>query len=310
MAFPTTSVLTTFTGADEDPLSEGGNWSGPIRAARGRGVRNTNQRRPGATGNATKQDYWTPATFTDTEVFYTLVNKPASGYVDLIARISSPNTATPTMYELEITIAAGTDTWELYQISAGTGTLINTFTATELAAGDQVGMEVLGTGATVTINAWHKPSAGAWTLIGTYADTSANRITSAGYIGIESNQSLQQIDDFGGGEVVSTVTGLQYKRLSGPEQLTTSAATIYTVPTGKRARILHTHASNPTGSLVDLTMSIGTDAAGTRVLDGYPTRVDRVWDDFTPYDLAAGETLQAFAGTGSALVLTVTGYEV
>jgi hypothetical protein len=216
MAFPTTSVLTTFTGTDEDPLSEGGNWSGPIKAARGRGVRLSNQRRPGTTGNTTKQDYWTLATFTETEVFGTIQNKPASGYIDLVARIQNPNTSTDTHYSLEITIVAGTDTWDLYRVVSGTGVLAASFTATEIANGDQIGMEVLGSGATVTVNAYHKPSAGAWTLIGTFADTDASRITGAGYIGIETNQSVLGLDDFGGGEVVTSnkQTFYSYRRVA------------------------------------------------------------------------------------------------
>ena len=207
MAFPTTSVLTSFTGTDEDPLSEGGNWSGPMVVARGRHMRNTNQMRPNATGSATKQSYWTPATFTETEVFATIANKAVVNgqYFDLCARIVAPNTAGVDMYQLDISLAAGADVWAIYRIINASGTLVDTMTATEVAVGDQVGLEVTGTGATVTLNAYHKPSAGSWTLVDTFADTDANRITSAGYIGVESTTTVWYFDDFGGGEIVSAV---------------------------------------------------------------------------------------------------------
>lgn len=216
MAFPTTSVLTSFTGSDEDPLSEGGNWSGPILSARGRGIRSSNQRRPGTTGNATKQDYWTPATFTETEVFATIASKGASNghYVDLWARIVEPNSANLDAYLLEVTVATGSDTWVLWRFNNASAASIATLTATEVAVGDQIGLEVTGTGATVTLNAYHKPSAGSWTLVGTHGDSDASRITSAGYIGIETAATLWYLDDFGGGEVVVPPAASSARRLT------------------------------------------------------------------------------------------------
>lgn len=101
-----------------------------------------------------------------------------------------------------------------------------------------------------------------------------------------------------------------YKRFYGPAQLTGSAADLYTVPAGKRARILTIHASNPSGSPVDVTFSIGNDATGTRVYDDFQVEADNVYTTYDPYDLAAGEKLQAWAETAATVVLTVTGYEV
>lgn len=103
--------------------------------------------------------------------------------------------------------------------------------------------------------------------------------------------------------------GRIFKRFYGPAQLTGSAADLYTVPTGKRIRVLDTHVSNPSASAVDLTLSIGTDAAGTRVYDGLSIAADSRKDDFTPYELAAGEKIQGFASSAATLNLTITGYE-
>ena len=103
---------------------------------------------------------------------------------------------------------------------------------------------------------------------------------------------------------------ISYKRFFGPAQLTGTAATLYTCPTGKRARVLNIHASNPSGSEVDLNLSIGTDATATRVYDDFPLARDSVESTYDPYDLAAGDEIQGWAGTAATVVLTITGYEV
>lgn len=109
---------------------------------------------------------------------------------------------------------------------------------------------------------------------------------------------------------IAESAGIVFNRFYGPALLTGSAATLYTVPTGKIARVLHTHASNPSASEVDLNLSIGTDAAATRVYDDFPISADSVESNYDPYDLAAGDTIQGWAGTAGTVVLTITGYEV
>lgn len=100
-----------------------------------------------------------------------------------------------------------------------------------------------------------------------------------------------------------------YKRLSGPAQLSGSAADLYTCPPGVRTRVLGIHASNPTGGSVDLNLSIGADGAGTRVYDGYAIAGDSYTQNFDPYDLAAGEKIQGWASSAGAVVLTISGWE-
>lgn len=97
------------------------------------------------------------------------------------------------------------------------------------------------------------------------------------------------------------------KRLYGPTALTTSAATKYTSPaTG--AQIKHIRVDNPQGgSARAFTLSIGADAAGTRLYDGLtvpPGGID-LWGPFT---LGNAEIVQALADN-AALVLTIDGVE-
>lgn len=97
------------------------------------------------------------------------------------------------------------------------------------------------------------------------------------------------------------------KRLSGPTQITNAAVSQYTVGAGLRGIIRHIHVSNPSASPVNFTMSIGADAAATRIYDAYPIAAFGSVDFFCFHVLAAAEILQAFGSTTLVLVLTVNG---
>jgi hypothetical protein len=103
---------------------------------------------------------------------------------------------------------------------------------------------------------------------------------------------------------------MSHVRLFGPAQLGSSPSDLYTVPTGTRAELRQISVSNPTGSTVDFTLSIGADGTATRLYDDYPIAADSS-DNFKAADvLEAGEKIQAYAGTGAALVLTVGGITI
>ncbi len=100
------------------------------------------------------------------------------------------------------------------------------------------------------------------------------------------------------------------KRFYGPALLGNTAATIYTCPAATTAVIRHIHVSNPSGSPVPFTFSIGTSAAGTRLWDAEPMDPLDVEDHLVEHILTAGEFIQAFAGSAATLNLTVDGYEL
>lgn len=105
------------------------------------------------------------------------------------------------------------------------------------------------------------------------------------------------------------MAGRIQKRMHGPSLVSNAAATKYTVPASRRGIIRHIHVSNPTASPVDFTLSIGADAAGTRVFDAYPIAADTVLDHFCYYVAEAAEVIQAFAGTNNVVTLTIDGDE-
>jgi len=106
------------------------------------------------------------------------------------------------------------------------------------------------------------------------------------------------------------------KRLHGPAQVSNAATTKYTVPAGVKTVIRHIHVQNPSGGAVTFTMSIGADAAGTRIIDAFsipaaaPGVTASIVDFFCYYVLEAAEIVQALSGTNNILTLTLDGDEI
>lgn len=97
-------------------------------------------------------------------------------------------------------------------------------------------------------------------------------------------------------------------RLTGPALLTNSAATKYTVAAGQAIVVRHYHVSNPGGgSAATLFVSIGSDAAGTRIQDAYNVAAGSSLDFWCYYPMVAAEILQAYSGTNNVLTFTASG---
>tara|TARA_R110000868_G_scaffold68109_1_gene201472 strand:+ start:322 stop:666 length:345 start_codon:yes stop_codon:yes gene_type:complete len=106
------------------------------------------------------------------------------------------------------------------------------------------------------------------------------------------------------------------KRLYGPAQIATGPATVYTVPALTKTIIRQIHVSNPSGSAVTLTLSIGADAAGTRLFSTFSIPAaaagvtNSVQDFFWYQVMDAAEILTLSAGTNNILVIVVNGDEI
>lgn len=99
------------------------------------------------------------------------------------------------------------------------------------------------------------------------------------------------------------------KRLFGPAQLTNIAGTKYTVPALTKTLVHHVHFFNP-GAAATVTMSIGADAAGTRLLDALSIPAASPYDWF-PYEVIdAAEIIQAFASVTNQVVMVIFGDEM
>jgi hypothetical protein len=106
------------------------------------------------------------------------------------------------------------------------------------------------------------------------------------------------------------------KRLYGPAQVATGPATVYTVPALTKTLIRHLHVSNPSASPVGLTLSIGADAAGTRLLSAYSVAaagtgvLGSVQDIFWYQIMDAAEILTLSATINNTLVIVINGDEI
>ena len=100
------------------------------------------------------------------------------------------------------------------------------------------------------------------------------------------------------------------RRLAGPLLITNSAVTRYTVPAVTKTIVRHVHVSNPSGSVVTFTLTIGADTAAVRLFDAFAIPAASVLDHFCYYVMEAAEVIQTNAGTTNVLVLTVDGDEI
>lgn len=100
------------------------------------------------------------------------------------------------------------------------------------------------------------------------------------------------------------------KTVYGPAQVATGPATVYTVPALTKTVIRHVHLSNPSGSAVTFTMSLGADAAGTRVYAAFSIAANSNHDYFCYHVIEAASIVTLSAGTNNILVVTIAGDEI
>ena len=110
------------------------------------------------------------------------------------------------------------------------------------------------------------------------------------------------------GTVTSTLVDVQ-KRLYGPAQPGVAAATLYTVPAGKKTTLELIHVANTTASIATLTLSIGVDAAATRLLPAFQIQANGILTLPGEFTLVAAEVIQGLQGTLNALTVVLNGTE-
>jgi hypothetical protein len=177
VGFPTPSVTDTFDRANSASLgaSYGRWWNGDQNL----GIE-SNQCEPSTSDYC--DNYYNVAQYQNKDVAVTIDTLPPTNeIVYLGGRIQSAGLAGMDCYQLVYTNAA-TDTIRLDRVINSTETALQTWNQ-NLANGNGFGFRISGTGATVTIEVYVNTGSG-WTLLGTYNDTNANRITATGYGGL------------------------------------------------------------------------------------------------------------------------------
>jgi hypothetical protein len=204
MAFPTTGVLDNFNRADA-PL--GASWSqGPLNFAANAGLTiASNVVARGTQASDFRQDsYWNPSTFgpaCEVHCKITTVDTVDGQGITLFARFVNIGSGTSDGYGLGVE-GDGTNMarWVIQRYTNGAweANLGAPVTQT-VAAGDSVGLESVGS----TLNAYHKPAAGSWTLLFSRTDAT---YAAAGNVGLSMAGTTVRVDDFGGGTLIVPIS--------------------------------------------------------------------------------------------------------
>lgn len=213
MAFPTISITDNFN-RTEDPLSTGWQNLGYNSATLGRRLTANGTQALAQAASAFSSSVRTATIGPDSEVYVQIPTKSADGteLVVLFLRLTGEGANTAdTAYYLEIDAAVGTDGWILGKILNNAFSTLQTGTQ-EMSAGDWVGFEVLGTGATVTLNGYRCPSGSDqtipanWTQVITITDVSGTRIVGSGRAAVELQTNVARLDNWADGTTSAGTT--------------------------------------------------------------------------------------------------------
>jgi acid phosphatase type 7 len=146
-----------------------------------------------ASGSGASSATWNMSFAANQEAYLSVPTLPRAGaFFQVAARVSNQGTSTVSCYFLRVT--PSTSTWDLrLKLNGAASSSIKTFSA-PFAAGDAAGLQVVGS----TITAYRKPALGAWTSVGSTADTA---IAGAGYISFTLGDTTMRGGAFGGGTV-------------------------------------------------------------------------------------------------------------
>jgi hypothetical protein len=99
-------------------------------------------------------------------------------------------------------------------------------------------------------------------------------------------------------------------RLDGPEAIGTAEETLITVAGATTAIIRNIHIANTSAAGATFKMSIGADAAATRLFSDVRVEAYSAFDWSGFLVLGTGETLRAQSGTADVLTCTISGVNV
>jgi hypothetical protein len=203
MAFPTASVLDSFTRADAGSL--GANWGNGIFG--GLGFTGFD-----VVSNAASNGdhaHWSAESFAaDQEAFFTIQTMSGT-LVALHLRGQSAGTSGGAAYEVVWRDDNTVDVTRVIDSYTTETSLGSTDIGVAPASGSKFGARVTGSGATVTIDVYVDTGSG-WgaSPAATFTDSGATRITAGGNIGMVAVSTSAVYDDFGGGNVVVTASPL------------------------------------------------------------------------------------------------------
>lgn len=200
MAFPTTSVLDSFTGTNGTDLpTYSANWVVMTNATN---LEIQSNAATGTSGAGNNANTWTTTFNADCEVYGTVTTKPSDNdVIILLARlVQAGDLATVDGYGLRWLALSGTDTLDIFSVTNGAITSIGAAVGQEITNGDSFGLEIVGT----TLTCYYKSGAGAWTSLFSRTDST---YSAGGKIGLYCDGSVVRLDEFGGGNYVAAGGG-------------------------------------------------------------------------------------------------------
>ena len=179
------NLISDFTGADENPLSEGGNWANLDSS--GTALQRVSNAYALSSGGISRS-YWTPTNFgPDLQAYTTIVSGTA---LRIQARVQGEGgAATWDGYEFT---AAGSNTIISRVTNASFTTLFTSSVIVTWAAGDKLGARLEGT----SLQIWRFPSGGSdWALVTAVGDST---YLSAGKLALGASVASTGDDFFAG----------------------------------------------------------------------------------------------------------------
>lgn len=199
MAFPTTSVLDDFNRANSASL--GANWTNPVFTGNPSPRIVSNAMGPAGDDSGTVycDAYWSASTFgPDSECWVTVsasnTNKGREIYVRLTGLDGSPSGYSAFAAD----ISGTSNNWTLNRYDNGTFVQLGAAFTQSVAAGDSIGLEMIGS----SLVFYYKAAAGSWASVTSRTDAT---YSGAGNIALALQQgsgTSNRFDDFGGGTVV------------------------------------------------------------------------------------------------------------
>src|SRR5271166_2965016 len=182
MPFPSLELLDSFKRGNENPLSNGGQWSiihGFSSGGRG-AVVNEQFESKAEFGLGTAASFWNVKTFTSPAVADIVSKEPTElkrTFV-LFAALVNPTEESRSGYVLTVEreILPGMFAFILAKMVEGVFSTLAETTGVSVAQGDLLGLQVTEG----KVIAWHKSEVGSWTIVNEHADASYT----AGYVGI------------------------------------------------------------------------------------------------------------------------------
>lgn len=228
MAVPQTTILDNFNRANESPLSGGGNWGAPTAPFSGSAPCSLSSNAVGYASSAGAA-WWTPSTFgPDCEVYFTAVAYDSGNSGQFFSPCLCMDVASSgaNRYQCDIQLNAFNTVVSVQLRRQGTGGWGSSSVGTSIGGFVPGGKMLLRkTGDMLEI--WLQPPSGAWTRVAAINDTLASGgagALPAGRLGFLFNSQIGQpsalkLDDFGGGAVTGSPSGITEMGATGKHDL-------------------------------------------------------------------------------------------